>query len=484
MEGGASEQGIPLGAYGPVDRCGGELLFFGEHPSPHEKCFHFPRGTFVHAFSSYEHVYSFSSGGRTKCTPNHGCPAYHLYQIPMVQNTYTKAVENSDMPPQHFNGLLENYDEWVEKLQQWLGVCDPTYRKANEARILLTTLPPWLKGIINKRVAQATQHTGTAPTLKELWDFSEHRFHEYDPSRADERWRALNARVVKGQVCLIDLEEFYTRWQCLLPSSNETRPHMSREQLLRKRPWIQKKVVKKEAKNSQGSYVVDFSSFDPSPGRGPFEKELRKYSAQRCTTVPEGVSDSGPGLIVDCKDPYLQEWFLQFNNTPHTNGYTMKVGQRRPRWKPEDIYALAHEDVSQREAVDRPNRGDKATVTCTHRPSFHQAAVNAVNADATADPLTAEPIDTSVNAVGQRKPPAKKAADPGSKPPTSNQPVWVPCSKHWRQRKQMDMDYRMDWGVTNSTLWTCKPESPCNDSHWVVSQKNDWAVKGGKPKGS
>ena len=149
----------------------------------------------------------FTSPGRPSYTPSHPtitftvCPvkvaprapptmalsAYHPYQMPMVQNSYTKAVENSDMPPPHFNGQLENYDEWVEILQQWLGVCDPTYRKASEACLILSTLPPWLKGITNTRVAEATEHTRTALTLKELWDFFEHRFHEYDPSRAAER---------------------------------------------------------------------------------------------------------------------------------------------------------------------------------------------------------------------------------------------------------------------------------------------------------
>ena len=155
-------------------------------------------------------------------------PAYHPYQMPMVQNSYTKAVEDSDMPKPQFNGQLECYDEWVEKLQQWLGGCDPMYRKANEAKMILSTLPPWLKAIINARVAEATHHTRTAPTLKELWDFLEQRFHEYDPSSADERWRALTPRVVKGQVTLIDLEDFYARWQRLLPLSNETRPHVNR----------------------------------------------------------------------------------------------------------------------------------------------------------------------------------------------------------------------------------------------------------------
>ena len=43
-------------------------------------------------------------------------PAYHPYQMPMVQKGYTKAVEDSDMPKQLCNGQLENYDEWVGKL--------------------------------------------------------------------------------------------------------------------------------------------------------------------------------------------------------------------------------------------------------------------------------------------------------------------------------------------------------------------------------
>ena len=90
-------------------------------------------------------------------------------------------------------------------------------------------------------------------------------------------------------------------------------------------------MVKNEAKNSQNSYVVDFSGLDPSPAGAPFENELRKYSAERCTTVPEIVSYSGPGVIIDCKEPNLQEWMLQLNNTPHTRAYTMKVEQRRPR---------------------------------------------------------------------------------------------------------------------------------------------------------
>ena len=100
---------------------------------------------------------------------------------------------------------------------------------------------------------------------------------------------------------------------------------MIREQLLSKLLWIKEKLVKQEAKNGQDSYVVDCSGLDVSPGRAPSQNELRRYSAQRCTTVPEIVSRSAPGLIVDCKDPYLQKWILQLNNTPETSGYTMRV---------------------------------------------------------------------------------------------------------------------------------------------------------------
>ena len=130
---------------------------------------------------------------------------------------------------------------------------------------------------------------------------------------------------------VIDLEDFYARWQRLLPFSNETRPHVIREQLLSKLPWIKEKLVKQEARNSPESYVVDFGGLDRSPGRAAFERELWKYSAQLCTTVPEICSYYGPGVIVDCKDPYLQECILQLNNTPHTRGCTMRVEQRSPR---------------------------------------------------------------------------------------------------------------------------------------------------------
>ena len=284
-------------------------------------------------------------------------------------------------------------------------------------------LAPRLKRIINTRVAKATQHTRTAPTLKELWDLLEQHLHEYDPSRADERWPALTPRVVKGQVTRIDLEGFYACWQWLLPFSTATRLQV----ILKKIPWIKEKVVKKETENSQGSYVVDFSGLDPLAGRARIEKKVRKYSAQRCITVPEIVSYSKPRVIVDCKDLYVQEWILQLNNTRHTRGYTMKVEQRRPRLKPEDIYTLAHKDVPEREALNRLNKGERTMVTYTHRPSHNRTAVNAVNANATADPNTAAPTDISLNAVGHPKHPAKTTVDPRPKPPPS---FWVRCSKH------------------------------------------------------
>ena len=45
------------------------------------------------------------------------------------------------------------------------------------------------------------------------------------------------------------------------------------------------------------------------------------------------------------------------------------------------------------------------------------------------------------------------------------------------------MDYRIDWGAINGTIWVCKATSTCNRSHWVVPQKDDWVVKGGRSKG-
>ena len=137
------------------------------------------------------------------------------------------------MFPPHFNGQQGSYEQCVEKWHQWLGGCDPAYRKANEARLIFSTFGWWLKGIITER----TQHQRTAPTLKQLWFLLKHRFHQDDPSRADERWRALTSRMVKEQVSLPDLEDLCARWQRLLPLRSETRPHVIFEQLLSKVLW-------------------------------------------------------------------------------------------------------------------------------------------------------------------------------------------------------------------------------------------------------
>ena len=99
----------------------------------------------------------------------------------MVQNSYSKAVENCDMAPPNFNGQQGAHVQWVEKLHQSFGGCDPAYKKADEAHMFFSTLPPWLKAIITTRVAEGTQHPRTVPTLKELWDFLEHNFQNMAP---------------------------------------------------------------------------------------------------------------------------------------------------------------------------------------------------------------------------------------------------------------------------------------------------------------
>ena len=61
-------------------------------------------------------------------------------------------------------------------------------------------------------------------------------------------------------------------------------------------------------------------------------------------------------------------------------------------------------------------------MTYTHTPSPQKIAVNAGNAEPTADPNTVEPTDTSAKAVGQPKPSAKKTYLP--KPPPTNRWWW------------------------------------------------------------
>ena len=110
-------------------------------------------------------------------------PAYHPYQMPMVQNSSTEAGDKGDMPPPHCNGQQGSDNEWLEEWHQKLGGCYPAYRKANEAPLIWSTLPLCPKGIITTTVADGTQHQQTTPTLKVFWNFQEHRFYEYDPYR-------------------------------------------------------------------------------------------------------------------------------------------------------------------------------------------------------------------------------------------------------------------------------------------------------------
>ena len=64
----------PLEPTAPPNGVGGDSSSLGNINPLMKKGFHFPRETFVHAFSSYGHVYSFTSDGCTRCTPNHGFP--------------------------------------------------------------------------------------------------------------------------------------------------------------------------------------------------------------------------------------------------------------------------------------------------------------------------------------------------------------------------------------------------------------------------
>ena len=121
-----------------------------------------------------------------------------------------------------------------------------------------------------------------------MWHFLVLRIQEYDLSRPDEQWRALTPQVCQGQVSLIDMEVFYTRWQRLLPLSNKTRPHVIREQLLSKLWWIKEKVSEKEVKNSQCRCVVDLSGLDPLPGCAPFENETQD---KLCSKMHYGSRD-------------------------------------------------------------------------------------------------------------------------------------------------------------------------------------------------
>ena len=136
------------------------------------------------------------------------------------------------------------------------------------------------------------------------------------------------------------------------------------------------KVVDKEAKAVLNSFVVDFSGLDPSPGHTAFEKVLQKYCAKYSSTPPDILLC--PGGTIDCKDGYVMAKLLALKNSPHANGYTMKVEQCRPRLDPDAIYNLAYKEVLKKEFLERLNRGDNTTVTDTHCPSPQTRAVNAL----------------------------------------------------------------------------------------------------------
>ena len=92
VEGGARERGAPLGAYGPVDRCGREPLFGGEHQSAHKKIFNPPRKP-SYTPSHPTDMCTFSPVKvAPSAPPTMAYPAYHPLQMPVVQNSYTNTV--------------------------------------------------------------------------------------------------------------------------------------------------------------------------------------------------------------------------------------------------------------------------------------------------------------------------------------------------------------------------------------------------------
>ena len=52
-----------------------------------------------------------------------------------------------------FRSVTLTLTEWVGKLYTLFGWCDPTYRKQNKARFVLSPLPQWLKMVMSARVA-------------------------------------------------------------------------------------------------------------------------------------------------------------------------------------------------------------------------------------------------------------------------------------------------------------------------------------------
>ena len=93
-------------------------------------------------------------------------------------------------------------------------------------------------------------------------------------------------------------------------------------------------------------------------------------------------------------------------------------------------------------------------MTYTHRPSPHKTAANAVNADAmrknTVNQNTAEPKDTSSNAVGNPKSTAKKTANLSSSPPVSKLPPSLGAQKQHKVQ------------ICSANPWFCFIAESCN----------------------
>ena len=120
---------------------------------------------------------------------------------------------------------------------------------------------------------------------------------------------------------------------------------------------------------------------------------------------------------------------LELNSTPHTNGYTMKVDQRKPRLKHDEKYALAYKDILKRKALEHPHPGDKTAVTWTKRSSPQETAVNAFNSHSTANAAPTERKTVNPNTeflTHANKSPNPCSSSPMPKPPPSNRPILVP----------------------------------------------------------
>ena len=62
---------------------------------------------------------------------------------------------------------------------------------------------------------------------------------------------ANNAKflAIQNQATIVDVEDFFDRWHCLLTKSTEMRPHIIRRKLLSQIPGIWESIVKRQARN-------------------------------------------------------------------------------------------------------------------------------------------------------------------------------------------------------------------------------------------